>query len=107
MRFLQLFFFSSAVLFILISCTATGTSILPGTLEINIPDTPVSLKDTISITAVGDIMIGSAYPTKANLPRHDGLRSFKYVDTFLKGDIVFGNLEGCFLNTGRSTKCKD
>ena len=27
---------------------------------------------------------------------------------FLKGDIIFGNLEGCFLNVGEPTKqCKD
>ena len=59
------------------------------------------------MVAVGDIMIGSAYPSKSNLPKDDALNSFKQVDTFLKGDIVFGNLEGCFLDSGKSTKCKD
>ncbi len=65
-----------------------------------------SVKDTISITAVGDIMIGSAFPDKKNLPPDDALNSFKAVESFLKGDIVFGNLEGCFLDSGKSTKCK-
>ena len=64
-------------------------------------------KDTISIVGVGDIMIGSAYPSKSNLPSDDGVNSFKAVESFLTGDIVFGNLEGCFLNNGKSTKCKD
>lgn len=64
-------------------------------------------KDTISIVAVGDIMIGSAYPSKSNLPPDDGVNSFKTVESFLTGDIIFGNLEGCFLNNGKSTKCKD
>ncbi len=64
-------------------------------------------KDTIQITAVGDIMLGSAYPSKKNLPPNDGLNSFTAVTSFLKGDIVFGNLEGCFLNSGNSNKCKD
>lgn len=64
-------------------------------------------KDTISITAVGDIMLGSAYPTTANLPTDDAVNSFKEVSSYLKGDLIFGNLEGCFLNNGKSTKCKD
>lgn len=64
-------------------------------------------KDTISIVAVGDIMLGSAYPSKSNLPPDDAINSFKAVADYLKGDIVFGNLEGCFLNNGKSTKCKD
>ena len=64
-----------------------------------------SLKDTISIIAVGDMMLGSAFPSKVNLPPDDAIHSFKAVDTFLKGDIVFGNLEGCFLNSGNSSKC--
>jgi hypothetical protein len=64
------------------------------------------LKDTISIVAVGDIMLGSAFPSKLNLPPDDALNSFTEVDTFLRGDIVFGNLEGVFLNSGNSNKCK-
>ncbi len=61
--------------------------------------------DTISIVAVGDMMLGSAFPSKGNLPPDDAINSFKAVDTFLKGDIIFGNLEGCFLNSGSSSKC--
>jgi poly-gamma-glutamate capsule biosynthesis protein CapA/YwtB (metallophosphatase superfamily) len=64
------------------------------------------LKDTLHIVAVGDMMLGSAFPSQLNLPPDDAINSFKAVDTFLKGDIVFGNLEGCFLNTGKSDKCK-
>lgn len=62
--------------------------------------------DTLSIVAVGDMMLGSAYPTP-NLPPDDGIKSFKQVLPFLKGDLVFGNLEGTLLNDGKSTKCKD
>jgi hypothetical protein len=62
-------------------------------------------KDTISIVAVGDIMLGSAFPSKTNLPPDDAVNSFAAVQDFLKGDLVFGNLEGCFLNSGNSTKC--
>ncbi len=63
--------------------------------------------DTLSIIAVGDIMLGSAYPSKGNLPKDDAFQSFKNVIDYLKGDIVFGNLEGCLLDTGKSSKCKD
>ncbi|WP_225872474.1 CapA family protein [Pedobacter polaris] len=63
------------------------------------------IKDTISIVAVGDIMLGSAFPSKSNLPPDDAMNSFVAVEQYLKGDIVFGNLEGCFLNAGNSSKC--
>ena len=66
---------------------------------------PVKLKDTIHIAAVGDMMLGSAFPNKSNLPPDDAVNSFDAVAPFLKGDIVFGNLEGVFLNSGNSQKC--
>jgi len=107
MHFLKTASLRILILFTLISCTATGNTVIQNVSQFQVVDTTSISKDTISITAVGDIMIGSAYPTMANLPKHDGLKSFKAVDSFLKGDIVFGNLEGCFLNDGKSTKCKD
>jgi hypothetical protein len=88
--------------YILISCQNKTTAVAQ---ESKI-DTIKVKKDTISIVAVGDIMLGSAFPSKTNLPPDDGVNSFAAVDTFLKGDIVFGNLEGCFLDNGNSNKCK-
>lgn len=71
-------------------------------------DTSVLTKsDTLTVIAVGDVMLGSAYPKPSGLPPDDALLSFKNVNPYLKGNIVFGNLEGCFLNAGKSTKCKD
>ncbi len=74
----------------------------------NIPATVITPRnlDTIQITAVGDIMLGSAFPSKLNLPPDDAIGSFSAVNSFLTGDVVFGNLEGCFLNSGISNKCK-
>lgn len=89
--------------YILLSCqskVAVGSGITQDTIKIR------NTNDTITIVAVGDMMLGSAFPSKYNLPPDDAKNSFKAVDTFLKGDIVFGNLEGCFLNSGNSTKCK-
>ncbi len=51
-------------------------------------------------------MLGSAFPSKLNLPPDDAVGSFSAVDSLLKGDVVFGNLEGCFLDAGKSEKCK-
>lgn len=63
--------------------------------------------DTISITAAGDIMLGSTHPSSAFLPADDALNSFKNVKPYLKGDIVFANLEGCFLEKGEPQKCNN
>lgn len=59
----------------------------------------------INIVAVGDIMMGSFFPNTNFLPPNDGRDSFKYVKPHLKGDVVFGNLEGALLDNGNSTKC--
>lgn len=64
-------------------------------------------KDTLTIIAAGDLMLGSGYPAAAALPPDDARGSFNRVAHLLKGDVVFGNLEGCFLDSGKSTKCKD
>ena len=68
--------------------------------------TVTTTKDTLSIVAVGDVMIGSGFPD-GYLPKDDAVESFKYVKPYLKGDIVFGNLEGAILDTGTSDKCKN
>jgi poly-gamma-glutamate capsule biosynthesis protein CapA/YwtB (metallophosphatase superfamily) len=59
----------------------------------------------IQVTAVGDIMMGSTYPTPI-LPPEDGQSLFRQVKSTLKGgDIVFGNLEGPLTDSGLATKC--
>ncbi|HMI04297.1 MAG TPA: CapA family protein [Pedobacter sp.] len=107
MNLFRINIFSTYLLLILISCVSTANNVMVSFQQVMAQDTLAFPADTISITAVGDVMIGSAYPAKNTLPKHDGIKSFKNVDTFLKGDIIFGNLEGCFLDSGKSTKCKD
>ena len=88
---------------VILSCTNNSAQVVVPAVP---QDTlPRKIKDTISITAVGDIMLGSAFPSNTNLPPDDAINSFQAVDSLLKGDIVFGNLEGCFLNSGNSNKC--
>src|SRR4051812_44441429 len=102
-------FFLTFIFLALISCMAGSSEVVHGITS----DTSArvrkdsTIKDTISIVAVGDMMLGSAYPNKSGLPPDDATGSFENVQEFLKGDIVFGNLEGCFLDNGKSTKCKD
>ncbi|KQS31662.1 CapA family protein [Pedobacter sp. Leaf194] len=94
---------SFLIVIIFLSCTGNSAQV---TVSKPKADTIITkIKGTISITAVGDIMLGSAFPSTVNLPPDDAVNSFQAVDSLLKGDIVFGNLEGCFLNAGNSTKC--
>lgn len=61
---------------------------------------------TLTITAVGDIMMGTTYPENL-LPPHDGKGIFDAVKGSFQGaDLLFGNLEGPLLDEGESTKCK-
>jgi hypothetical protein len=64
--------------------------------------------ETITLVAVGDIMMGTNYPSESYLPPKD----IKLMDPILEylkmGDIVFGNLEGTVLNSGGEVKsCGD
>ena len=57
--------------------------------------------DSISITAVGDIMLGSSYPDTRTLPPDSGKSSFEAaLDELRSTPVTFGNLEGTLLNTG-------
>jgi poly-gamma-glutamate capsule biosynthesis protein CapA/YwtB (metallophosphatase superfamily) len=62
-------------------------------------------EDSITITAVGDIMMGSTYPFDA-LPSCDGTQIFGKVRQHLTGDIVFGNLEGPLADNVTPSKCR-
>lgn len=61
--------------------------------------------DTLSITisAVGDIMMGSDFPSPI-LPNSSGKNLFSSVKDSLRADIVFGNLEGPFAVGGTTNK---
>lgn len=64
----------------------------------------------ITITGVGDIMLGSSFPSVRLLPPHDNplLLIGDLADTLSASDITFGNLEGSFLDIGDpAKKCRD
>ena len=79
---------------------------VPDTVNLNIYRV---FPDTISIIGVGDMMIGTNYPTEKYLPPDSGKYIFSYVkETLSSADLTFGNLEGVILNEGGiPKKCKN
>lgn len=67
------------------------------------------LPDTVTIAAVGDIMMGTNFPNSSYLPSDTGRYLWKDVKPLLKqADITFGNLEGTILDQGGEQKsCKN
>jgi hypothetical protein len=65
--------------------------------------------EIIHIGAVGDIMMGSNYPSASSLPPNDGQEVLADLREYLaKPDIMFGNLEGVLLDKGGTPKaCGD
>ena len=64
-----------------------------------------SSADTLTVAAVGDIMMGTAWPEET-LPPGDGAGIFDNVlEGFRNADILFGNLEGPLLDSGEGRKC--
>jgi len=60
-------------------------------------------KESISIIGVGDIMLGTNYPSADYLPPNDGRDLLKSVAPILRdADLTVGNLEGAIL-TGKGT----
>lgn len=64
----------------------------------------VYAQDTLTIAMVGDIMMGTTYPSLM-LPAHNGRDLFRDAKGLLKkADLAVGNLEGTLCDGGRSTK---
>lgn len=81
--------------------------LLAQSFETESPATKVNNDNYITITAVGDIMMGTTYPSNY-LPPEDGRGLFTGIQERLKsGDIVFGNLEGPLVDNGIPMKCKN
>lgn len=60
---------------------------------------------TISLIGVGDIMLGTNYPSADYLPPNGGKGLLSQVHSILQNaDITFGNLEGVVLNQGGNVK---
>ncbi len=62
---------------------------------------PVPTGPTVSLAAVGDLIMGST----PKLPPDGGRTFFDGVKPQLTGDVVMGNFEGALTDSARSTKC--
>ncbi|MEQ9404384.1 MAG: CapA family protein [Cyclobacteriaceae bacterium] len=84
--------------------TQSGDTLENLTEEVVIPIYRL-LPDTVTIAAVGDIMIGTNFPNKSYLPSDTGRYLWNGVREILKNaDITFGNAEGTILNEGGDQK---
>jgi hypothetical protein len=72
---------------------------------VRVSPTPLPV-DAITVSAVGDIMLGSTNPPDRGLPPQDGALMLSQVGEILSvADLTFGNLEGPMLEGGTSSKC--
>src|SRR5437763_7249601 len=79
---------------------------LPANSEGPVTEATPKNNASITIAAVGDIMMGSPYPNDSRMPPNDGADLLKGVTPILSAaDIAFGNLEGPMIDTGVSAKC--
>ncbi len=72
-------------------------------------ETVPAAPETISIIGVGDMMLGTNYPSKSYLPPNGGKDMLADVrDILQSADVTFGNLEGTILDEGGDVKkCSD
>jgi Bacterial capsule synthesis protein PGA_cap len=80
----------------------TATSWLNGSAPVGASSTPTAAADTVTLTGVGDVIMGSS---PGDLPPNGGAGFFDRVAGLLTGDVVMGNLdEPISADTGR-IKC--
>ncbi|NRB64445.1 MAG: CapA family protein, partial [Saprospiraceae bacterium] len=64
-----------------------------------------TLPDTVTVIGVGDMMLGTNYPSSSYLPPQGGRTMLADVKMILQdADVTFGNLEGTILNSGGTPK---
>ena len=66
---------------------------------------PADTASTLRIRAVGDVMIGTDFPSARYLPPRGASVLAGVLDLLRDADLTFANLEGPFLDGGSSTKC--
>lgn len=74
------------------------------------PDSTAKIKKEIKIVGVGDIMLGSAYPSRKFLPPNEDCSPLlaEVKPYILDADISFGNLECAIIDGGKmAKKCTD
>lgn len=70
---------------------------------------PAPAEEVYTVIGVGDMMLGTNYPSTSYLPPNGGKDLLAEVQDYLKNaDVTFGNLEGTLFDTGGTPKtCRD
>lgn len=71
---------------------------------------PMPPPRSLCLMAVGDVMLGTDFPSRASLPPNDDPLALlaPALPIFAQADILFGNLEGAFRDGGHPAKaCRD
>ena len=107
---MRIVFLTLALSFIIAGYPADCKTSDPQNHSTEIPDDTLSRPRILTIAGVGDIMLGTSFPSKKYLP--PGNDPFKLIESVIDSlkspDITFGNLEGSFLNYGEAfKKCRD
>lgn len=85
--------------------TLRSTELLTNILD-TIPAPPTV--DTLVIMGVGDVMLGTNFPSARYLPPADSNMMSLAIETLASADICFANLEGTIIDKGGTTKsCND
>ena len=101
---------SNSAKIILICCFTVAYSGNAYCLGSNIPADTLLKEQSVTITSVGDIMLGTSYPSARWLPRGNDPRQLieTLIDTLRSSVLTFGNLEGALYNDGEAfKKCRD
>lgn len=69
----------------------------------------VDSNQTVTVIGVGDMMLGTNFPSSSYLPPNQGKNVLSGVDSILRqADVTFGNLEGVILSgAGKVKNCRD
>ena len=110
------YFFGIIILFFLLvfllsSCDNKKTEVKSKTdNKVTVDTKSEQAEDSVyAITMVGDVMLGTNYPSSYSLPPDDGKYILDDVKEYLEeSDVTIGNLEGTLLDRGGTPKvCRD
>lgn len=98
------------LVFLLSSCSNNKQETNSRTDKVKIDSKPEQPEDSVyAVTMVGDMMLGTNYPSSHSLPPDDGEYILDGVKEYLEAsDVTIGNLEGTLLDKGGTPKrCGD
>ena len=88
-----------------IGLTQSTRELLLDTVQLSVADNKDIQEDTVSIIGVGDMMLGTNFPSISYLPPEDGRNILTPVRHILENaDVTFGNLESVILSDGGTVK---